>query len=566
MYYTGRQPVFRGGFFMNRDKCFIGAKFNYFTVVGEPYSIKKGRYTKWLCKCKCECGAEKDVICDSLVSEKTKSCGCYNKIAASNRMSAYSSLSEYKSDTSHPLYGTFKSIKINGKGMVCEDWVSYDTFYEWAINNGWSDGLVLRRKNRDEQYCPDNCYFDTKANIIKENLNTEKARQTCISKYGVDSYTKTDEYKIRVKETCLEKYGVDSQLKAESVKAKIKKTNLEKYGYENAAKSDNVKKKTEETCLTKFGTKSPSQNKEIYDKQVETCIERYGRPIYNQSSLAEQTEIKNWLLSIGFEFNSNYELLKPKEIDLYNETLKVGIEYCGLYWHTERYTGKDAHKFKYEKCKEKGVRLFTIFSDEWLFRGEQVRSFLSSALGISTHRIFARKCEVAEISNSEAETFLEQYHIQGSGRSHKLCVGIFYEKELVGVTTFNKHHRNNNDFILDRLAFKAGYQIVGGVSKMVKLGVDYCKTNGIDKIITWSDNRWSNGKVYESCGFVLDKELPIDYFYIKLSDTKKRVSKQSSTKSKIECPEGKTEYEYMKELGYDRVWDCGKKRFILTVS
>ena len=372
-------------------------------------------------------------------------------------------------------------------------------------------------------------------------------------------------YIQKTKETCLIKYGVDNVGKFKEFHDKAKETNLIKYGFAKPTQSPIVKEKVRLTCQERYGTDSPSQNPDILAKQMKTCMQKYGTPFYHKTNLKTQDSIRDWLKSVGLEFKSDYTVLKTKEIDLYNEDLKIGIEYCGLYWHSEDRVGKTQHSDKFKNATKEGVRLFTIFSDEWKNRNEQVKSFILSALNINVTNLHGRKCITKEINNTEAKKFLETYHIQGGGRNHKFSVGLYHNDELVGVTTFNYHHRDKDKFVLDRLAFKTGFRISGGVSKMLKLGVEYCKANGIDKIITWSDNRWSTGKVYLACGFQLDSELDPDYYYIKLSNPKERLSKQAHTKKKIGCPEGLTEYEYMKELGYDRIWDCGKKRFVINV-
>ena len=45
-----------------------------------------------------------------------------------------------------------------GKGIrVCEEWNSFEAFYEWAMHNGYSDGLTLDRISSAENYEPVNC-------------------------------------------------------------------------------------------------------------------------------------------------------------------------------------------------------------------------------------------------------------------------------------------------------------------------------------------------------------------------------------------------------------------------
>ena len=89
--------------------------------------------------------------------------------------------------------------------------------------------------------------------------------------------------------------------------------------------------------------------------------------------------------------------------------------------------------------------------------------------------------------------------------------------------------------------------------------------NGYKDLISWSDNRWSQGRVYEKMGFTLDSELPQDYSYVNVKRPIERLSKQSQKKSNTNCPEGMTEKEWAEERGLARIWDCGKKRWKLEI-
>lgn len=40
---------------------------------------------------------------------------------------------------------------------VCEEWLSFKGFYDWAIENGWEKGLTIDRIDIKKGYSPDNC-------------------------------------------------------------------------------------------------------------------------------------------------------------------------------------------------------------------------------------------------------------------------------------------------------------------------------------------------------------------------------------------------------------------------
>lgn len=284
------------------------------------------------------------------------------------------------------------------------------------------------------------------------------------------------------------------------------------------------------------------------------CAETYSKP---------QGELFNFVKDKHSDTLENTrKIIGPLEIDVYIPSLKIGIEYCGLRWHSEQFQkNKNYHYDKMKKCQEKGVHLITIFEDEWLERKDQVKNHLLSVLGKTCIKIGARKTEIREVSKKEALQFLQQTHIQGGIRL-EIAFGLYYQSELVGIITGSKHHRQSQDkvFVLNRMSFKHGTSINGGASKLLKRLMSYAKDAGYSKIISWSDNRWSEGNVYNKVGFLLTQELKPDYFYVK---NQTRISKQSCQKKDLlkNGGIGNTELEMAKSLGYSRIWDCGKKRW-----
>ena len=253
------------------------------------------------------------------------------------------------------------------------------------------------------------------------------------------------------------------------------------------------------------------------------------------------------------------------ELDIFVPELNLAIEYNGVYWHSEQHKHKNYHFEKMLFCNEKGIRLITIFEDEWINRKEQVKNFLLSILN-KNKSIYARSTKTEIITSNEAKIFLHNNHIQGSATC-SIAVGLFYNSELVGVMTGNKHHRANYDastLVLNRLAFSSQISVVGGASKLLsKLKIE-AKKLGYSKIISWSDNRWSEGNVYRKMGFSLEEELTPDYSYVSNGT---RLSKQSNTKTSLlkKGAVGTTEREMALSLGLKRIWDCGKKRWATSL-
>ena len=51
-----------------------------------------------------------------------------------------------------------------GKGIfICDEWLNdFEKFYEWSLQNGYSDNLTIDRIDSNKEYSPDNCKWSTK--------------------------------------------------------------------------------------------------------------------------------------------------------------------------------------------------------------------------------------------------------------------------------------------------------------------------------------------------------------------------------------------------------------------
>ncbi len=254
-------------------------------------------------------------------------------------------------------------------------------------------------------------------------------------------------------------------------------------------------------------------------------------------------------------------VIYPYELDIVIPSLKIAIEYNGLYWHSEtKLKDKKYHLKKLEMCQEKGYRLIQIFDDEWLNKSDIVKARLKHIL-CKTKPVYARKCTVKEIDTKLAHNFVDNNHIQGyTGSSIKL--GAFYNDELIAVMTFAKlsvskgSKNKDNQWELSR--FCCSVPVVGIASKML----EYFKRNyKWEKIISYSDRRWNTGNLYNSIGFKFVSYTKPNYWYFKIGESK-RYHRFNFRKNKL-FGEG-TEWEIMKKNGYDRIWDCGNAKYELT--
>lgn len=142
------------------DSCKPDAKFGRLTIIKEVERRKNTRYFL----CLCDCGVEKEVRGYHLITGHVKSCSCGQKTIKHG-------------DYGTHIYNAWLNMKArcNGNGkknkriyadkgvVVCEEWkYNYHAFKEWALNNGYKEGLTLDRfPNRLGNYEPSNCRWAT---------------------------------------------------------------------------------------------------------------------------------------------------------------------------------------------------------------------------------------------------------------------------------------------------------------------------------------------------------------------------------------------------------------------
>ena len=132
-------------------------------------------------------------------------------------------------------------------------------------------------------------------------------------------------------------------------------------------------------------------------------------------------------------------------------------------------------------------------------------SRIAYKLGISK-KIYARNCDVSEVSKLEAADFLKRYHLQETV-PFDYGMKLVYNNEIVAVMTFGKPLLSNstheNGWELKRYCSIPHIQITGGADKLFKHSILEAKSRKIPSIFTYCDLRWGTGKVYQALGFEL---------------------------------------------------------------
>lgn len=294
-----------------------------------------------------------------------------------------------------------------------------------------------------------------------------------------------------------------------------------------------------------------------------------GCPHCGHTISKAEEEIYSMLVSLVGEneiVRHDTNILDGLEVDIYLPNYKFGIEYNGLHWHTEAF-GKDRnyHLNKTDKAESKGIHLIQIFEDEWLEHKDLVLEKLKHYIHKSEVKVVgARKCKIKEVNKTIAEEFLNKYHIQGYVTS-TIYYGAFYNDELLGIMTFLKEKEGT--WNLTRFTTNYHYSIPGLANKIFKYFVED-NEGKIVEVKTFLDRRWShsNVNVYDRMGFVLEETLRPDYRYVVNNERKHKFGfRKNILHKKYGFPLTMTEREMCQELGFERIWDCGLRKYVWRV-
>lgn len=166
-------------------KDLTGVKFGALKVLRrDEGKTDSSKSCYWLCEC--DCG--------NIVSRKTSTlnrvkygaipnCGCVDK----KRLNNYSQSMKKHGMTNTKIFRTWGNMLdrcgnprsneyylYGERGIcVCEEWKSdFLNFYNWAISNGYKEGLSIDRIDVNGNYCPENCRWVTIKDQIRNRRNT----------------------------------------------------------------------------------------------------------------------------------------------------------------------------------------------------------------------------------------------------------------------------------------------------------------------------------------------------------------------------------------------------------
>lgn len=243
-------------------------------------------------------------------------------------------------------------------------------------------------------------------------------------------------------------------------------------------------------------------------------------------------------------------ILEGKEIDILIPSYSLGIEYDGLYFHSEKDgKGPEYHYNKTLRCRTKGIQLIHIFSDEWEKRRSQVIYKLKQITGLLDR--VEKISSISEISSSKALTFFEINAIDVPKKfSGEICYGAFNDRgQIIACVSFL---RKGPDWYVNHFEIRGGSYVEKALNQIVSR---FLKDKIAARVYLKVDNRWNNFRDFEAEGFVYKQNLGPEYT---LTNTYNyRILQETFDSYYKDRIVPQTTEELLKINGYYRVWDCG---------
>lgn len=257
------------------------------------------------------------------------------------------------------------------------------------------------------------------------------------------------------------------------------------------------------------------------------------------------------------------------EMDIYLPEHKLAVEYHGLFFHSSKHRATNCHSRKYEQATAAGVRLIQVFEDEWLDSPAVVKKTLLHAMGKSDLRLYARNCRVQSVEPEVASTFLVENHVQGAVRGAE-HLGLYAFGDLVALMSFTRRYSargvSKADGAVELIRYAAAGSVVGGASKLFHA---YLRTHPeVSEVVSFSDNRWFSGEMYQRLGFNLDADVQPTYWYVTAS-SKSRMNKSLFQRKFLpgklkQFDASLSERVNCERNGYYQIHDAGKRRWLWT--
>jgi len=447
----------------------------------------------------------------------------------------------------------------------------------------------------------------------------DKMQATLQKNHGVTSPIHSEAIRTKHRATNKAKYGTasTSAFASKQTLEKVKVTNLRKYGCENpmgvqefAHKAGNGKRKHAYAQLHKtdrvgdikplfaedeyFGVMADRESgmPHRYPWECLACGTEFMGGLENDGSISgskprcpscfpkEVSQGEREILDVvkmacpdGTHIeHGDRELLSGRELDIVIPSLKLAIEYNGIYWHSAYAGGKDKdyHQSKLEATNQQGYRLIYVWEDELYNRPTAIKQAIMEACGHGTV-IDADECEI--VTGAEFGDDLELYHRDGTLTGVVTSYVLKYQGQAAAVLQVAQRPRRRGDAVGKaalRYSVINGYQVPKGFKRLLSEAA--ARVRGTKLFTVEIDPSFDDPTPYGEAGFEYQKEIDCQgWFLMKPCKYGNRLPrKELVARASLIDPAFNANTTLhdsrLKEVGADRVWGVKRQVWQLEVK
>ena len=309
------------------------------------------------------------------------------------------------------------------------------------------------------------------------------------------------------------------------------------------------------------------------DNKLEIICEKHGKffqtphnhlkgtncPSCGASISKPEIKLKDFIRSFykGEIITNSKNIIPPMELDIYIPSLNLAIEFNGGYWHSEKFKDRNYHLLKYNLCKEKNIRLISIWEWEILKDKTKIENFIKNLI-LKKKKLFARKLKIKEVDVKSQREFLEYNHLQGYVPC-TYALGLYQGDELIQLMTLRVKSKKNKLYEIGRLATKTGFTVIGGTKRLFKYLLSLVD---FEIIISYNNMDKFTGDTYESLGMSFES-TSIPYGWIRNTEYLPRYATQKSKLLKQGFNKNLSESEIMRSEGFEKIYFTGVSKFVL---
>lgn len=354
-------------------------------------------------------------------------------------------------------------------------------------------------------------FVEAKKNAV---IDREKTKQTNIERYGVSSFSKTEEFKNKISGNNHHKRKSQALLRLPTGEALVD--------------------------MCQAAGKNPSNGVRIY--------RRFGESAFREWLTSENKRTGLEILGekyFGAFLNKKVHDLLPYRPDFQVGSLYVNLD--GLYYHSKY--PPEYHLQMRERYEQLGLRIMQFREDEMVYAPDIVTSIVNGQAGKHLDKVFARKCTITSLTSKEMCDFLTKNHLMGNHAAAR-GYGLKLGDELICVISV----RAIPDGIeIARFGSKLNTRVPGGFSKLL---AHVEKLYQPQKIVSFCDLRYGTGEVYKKAGFELER-ITLGWCWTDGKQTFNRLQCRANMDDRR-----LTMHQHADELGWYQLYDAGQAKYV----